>query len=137
MVTKMTSVYELARNLGEELKKTPQVETLLAAKKAYEESPEIATAVEEYTKLHQEFEAKMQAGGISAEEQKAFSEDMAKRGEEIRNNKIASELFAAEMNFNNFMNSIFTIVTSTLTGEDPAQSGCSPSSCASSGGGCH
>lgn len=136
-MTKMTSVYELARNLGEELKKTPQVETLLAAKKAYEESPEIATAVEEYTKLHQEFEAKMQVGGISAEEQKAFSEDMAKRGEEIRNNKIASELFAAEMNFNNFMNSIFTIVTSTLTGEDPAQSGCSPSSCASCGGGCH
>ncbi|KAF5051115.1 Control of competence regulator ComK, YlbF/YmcA [anaerobic digester metagenome] len=133
----MTTVYDLARNLGEELKKTPQVETLLAAKKAYEESPEIATAVEEYTKLHQEFESKMQAGGISAEEQKAFSEDMAKRGEEIRNNKIASELFAAEMNFNNFMNSIFTIVTSTLTGEEPAQNGCSPSSCASCGGGCH
>ncbi|WMI80225.1 YlbF family regulator [Anaerotignum sp. MB30-C6] len=133
----MASVYDLARNLGEELMKTPQVEALLEAKKAYEESPEIAAAVEEYTKLHQEFEAKMQAGGISAEEQKAFSEDMAKRGEEIRNNKIASDLFSAEMNFNNFMNSIFTIVTSTLTGEEPGQSGCSPSSCASCGGGCH
>lgn len=133
----MASVYELARNLGEELLKTPQVEALLEAKKAYEESPEIATAVEEYTRLHQEFEAKMQSGGISAEEQKAFSEDMAKRGQEIRNNKIASDLFAAETNFNNFMNSIFTIVTSTLTGEEPAQNGCSPSSCASCGGGCH
>ncbi|KXL53175.1 hypothetical protein CLNEO_11460 [Anaerotignum neopropionicum] len=133
----MASVYELARNLGEELKNTPQVMELMSAKKAYEESPEIAAAVEEYTRLHQEFEAKMQKGGISAEEQKAFSEDMAKRGEEIRNNKIAADLFAAEMNFNNFMNSIFTIVTSTLTGEEPAESGCSPSACASCGGGCH
>ena len=133
----MASVYELARNLGEELKNTPQVEALLVAKKAYEESPEIAESVEEYTRLHQEFQGKMQAGGISAEEQKAFSEEMAKRADAIRNNKIASELFAAETNFNNFMNSIFTIVTSTLTGEEPAQSGCSPSACASCGGGCH
>lgn len=133
----MTTVYELARNLGEELKKTPQVEALMEAKKAYEESPEISAAVEEYTKLHQEFEAKMQQGGISAEEQKAFSEDMAKRGEEIRNNKIAADLFAAEMNFNNFVNSVFTIITSTLTGEEPAENGCSPSACASCGGGCH
>ncbi len=133
----MASVYELARNLGEELKNTPQVQELLEAKKAYEENPEIAEAVEEYTRLHQEFEAKMQQGGISAQEQKAFSEDMAKKGEEIRNNKIAAALFSAEMNFNNFMNSIFTIVTSTLTGEEPAESGCSPSACASCGGGCH
>ncbi len=133
----MTSVYELARSLGEELKNTPQVETLLEAKKAYEENPEIAAAVEEYTKLHQEFEAKMKTGGISAEEQKAFSEDMSKRADAIRNNKIATDLFAAETNFNHFMNSIFTIVTSTLTGEEPAQSGCSPSACASCGGGCH
>lgn len=133
----MASVYELARSLGDELKKTPQVEALLEAKKAYEENAEIAASVEEYTRLHQEFEAKMQSGGISAEEQKAFSQDMAKRGEEIRNNKIAADLFSAETNFNNFMNSIFTIVTSTLTGEEPAESGCSPSSCASCGGGCH
>ncbi|MDD4844706.1 MAG: YlbF family regulator [Anaerotignum sp.] len=133
----MASVYELARNLGEELKNTPQVQELLEAKKAYEENPEIAEAVEEYTRLHQEFEAKMQQGGISAEDQKAFSEDMTKKGEEIRNNTIAAALFSAEMNFNNFMNSIFTIVTSTLTGEEPAESGCSPSACASCGGGCH
>ena len=134
----MTSVYESARNLGEELKSAPQVEALLAAKKAYEADPETMLAVEDYTKLHQEFQMKMQQGGISAEEQKAFSEDMAKRGEEIRNNKTASELFSAENNFNDFMQSIFTIVTSTLTGEEPPESsGCSPSACASCGGGCH
>ncbi len=134
----MASVFELARTLGEELQKTPQVEALLAAKKAYEEDPEISKAVAEYTKMHEEFQAKMQAGGITPEEQKSFSEEMKKRGEFIKNNKLASDLYVAEMNFNNFVNSVFNIVTATLTGEEPEQAGgCSPSACASCGGGCH
>ena len=54
----MASVFELARTLGEELQKTPKVEALLAAKKAYEEDPEISKAVEEYTKMHEEFQKK-------------------------------------------------------------------------------
>lgn len=134
----MASVFELARTLGEELQKTPQVEALLAAKKAYEEDQEISKAVAEYTKMHEEFQAKMQAGGITPEEQKSFSEEMKKRGEFIKNNKLASDLYVAEMNFNNFVNSVFNIVTATLAGEEPEQAGgCSPSACASCGGGCH
>ena len=134
----MASVFELARTLGEELQKTPQVEALLAAKKAYEEDPEISKAVAEYTKMHEEFQAKLQAGGITPEEQKSFSEEMKKRGEFIKNNKLASDLYVAEMNFNNFVNSVFNIVTATLAGEEPEQAGgCSPSACASCGGGCH
>lgn len=134
----MASVFELARTLGEELQKTPQVEALLAAKKAYEEDPEISKAMAEYTKMHEEFQAKMQAGGITPEEQKSFSEEMKKRGEFIKNNKLASDLYVAEMNFNNFVNSVFNIVTATLAGEEPEQAGgCSPSACASCGGGCH
>ncbi len=134
----MASVFELARALGEELQKTPQVEALLEAKKAYEEDPEISKAVAEYTKMHEEFQAKMQAGGIAPEEQKAFSEEMKKRGEIIKNNKLAADLYMAEMNFNNFVNSVFNIVTATLAGEEPEQAGgCSPSACASCGGGCH
>ena len=37
----MASVYEIARALGEELQKTPQVQALLEAKKAYESDPVI------------------------------------------------------------------------------------------------
>ena len=134
----MASVFELARTLGEELQKTPQVEALLAAKKAYEQDPEISKAVAEYTQMHDEFQAKMQAGGIAPEEQKKFAEEMKARGEIIKNNKLAADLYTAEMNFNNFMNSVFNIITATLAGEDPEQSGgCSPSACASCGGGCH
>lgn len=134
----MATVFEMARALGEELQKTPQVEALLAAKEAYEKDPTIAKLVEEYTKMHYEFEAKMQAGGIPVEEQREFNEMMKAKGEAIRTNKLASDLFVAEQNFNNFMNSVFSIITATLTGEEPeAAGGCDPSCCSSCGGGCH
>ncbi len=134
----MASVYEMARALGEELQKTPQVQALLEAKKAYESDPVIGKEIEEYTRLHQEFEAKIQMGGVSIEEQKAHAEEMKRRGELIKSNKLASDLFAAEMNFNNFMNSVFNIITSTLSGEEPDMGGgCDPSCCSSCGGGCH
>ena len=76
--------------------------------------------------------------GVSIEEQKAHAEEMKRRGELIKSNKLASDLFAAEMNFNNFMNSVFNIITSTLSGEEPDMGGgCDPSCCSSCGGGCH
>ena len=134
----MATVFEMARALGEELQKTPQVEAMLAAKEAYEKDPTIAKLVEEYTKMHYDFEAKMQAGGIPVEEQREFNEKMKAKGEAIRTNKLASDLFVAEQNFNNFMNSVFSIITATLTGEEPeAAGGCDPSCCSSCGGGCH
>ena len=134
----MATVFEMARALGEELQKTPQVEALLAAKEAYEKDPEISRMVAEYTQMHYDFEAKMQQGGIPVEEQREFNEKMKTIGEQIRTNKLAADLYVAEQNFNNFMNSVFNIITATLTGEEPEQAGgCSPSSCASCGGGCH
>lgn len=133
----MATIFEMARALGEELQKTPQVEALVAAKAAYENDPEIAKLVEEYTKLHYDFEAKMNAGGISVEEQRAFNEQMKAKGEAIRTNKLASDLYVAEQNFNNFVNSVFNIITATLTGEEPEQGGgCASGGCASCSG-CH
>lgn len=134
----MATIFELARNLGEELQKTPQVEALLAAKDAYENDPEISKLVAEYTQMHYDFEAKMQAGGIPVEEQREFNEKMKEMGEAIRTNKLASDLYVAEQNFNSFINSVFSIITSTLSGEEPDQGGsCDPSCCSSCGGGCH
>ena len=134
----MATVFEMARALGEELQKTPQVEALLAAKNAYEADPEIAKLVQEYTQMHYDFEAKMQQGGIPVEEQREFNEKMKTMGEAIRTNKLAADLYVAEQNFNNFVNAVFNIITATLTGEEPAQAGsCDPSCCTSCGGGCH
>ena len=45
---------------------TPQVQALLEAKKAYESDPVIGKEIEEYTRLHQEFQAKIQASAAGA-----------------------------------------------------------------------
>ncbi len=134
----MASVYELARQLGEEMLKTPEVETLLVAKKNFEADGKIAQLVQEYTELQKAFETKYAAGKTTPEEQEAFTKDMTARGTVIKENKAASELFAAEMKFNNYMNSVFSIITSTIAGEDASQGGCScDGGCSSCGGGCH
>ena len=134
----MASVYELARELGKELMNTPEVAELLEAKKIYEADTEIVRLVKEYGELQQDFEIRFAAGKTTEEEQKAFTEEMQKRGEVIKANEAAANLFAAESKFNQFISSVFSIVTATLAGDDLSQTGgCSPDCCASCGGGCH
>ncbi|NLK36767.1 MAG: YlbF family regulator [Epulopiscium sp.] len=134
----MASVYELARQLGEEMLKTPEVEALLEAKKNFEADGKIAQLVQEYTELQKAFETKYAAGQTTPEEQEAFTKDMTARGNVIKENKAAAALFTAEMRFNQYMNSIFSIITSTIAGEDTSQEGCDCSSggCSSCSG-CH
>ena len=134
----MASVYELARELGKELMNTPEVEALLEAKKVYEADTEIVRLIKEYGEMQQDFEIRFAAGKTTEQEQKSFAEEMRKRGEVIKANEAAANLFAAESKFNQFMNSVFSIVTATLAGDDPSQTGgCNPDCCASCGGGCH
>ncbi len=132
----MEQIYDLATQLGEALKEAAQVDAMIKAKEAYDAHPEVAAEVEEYTRKHQEYQMKMQQGALDDDAQKEFADDMAKRAENIRNNEIASDLFAAEGNFNQYMQSIFNIVTSVMMGEDPNAGGCSPSDCAGCGGSC-
>ena len=99
----MASVYELARELGKELMNTPEVEQLLQAKKVYEADTEIVKLVKEYGEMQQDFEIRFAAGKTTEEEQKSFSEEMQKRGEVIKANEAAANLFAAESKFNQFI----------------------------------
>lgn len=134
----MASVYELARELGKELMNTPEVSQLLEAKAIYEKDEEIVQLIKEYGQMQEDFEIRFAAGKTTEEEQKAFAEEMRKRGEVIKANEAAANLFAAETKFNQFLSSVFSIVTATLAGDDPSQTGgCSPDCCASCGGGCH
>lgn len=131
----MTEVYDAARRLGTMLQSTPQWEMLESAQKAFDAEPEIGQKIQEYNQLHQEFQMKMQQGGIAPEENQKFQEDMKVRAEEIQGNEIAKDFFTAQNTFGQFMDSVMQMINSTLTGEEPDQ-GCSPSDCSSCGGGC-
>lgn len=133
----MTTVYEMARALGEELKNTPQAEAYTKARTAYESDETTAKEIEEYTQKHQEFQIRQ--ANMTDEEKQSFSDDMQERAEKIRNNTVASDLFQAESQFNELMQSLITMITATFSGQDleEAGGGCSPSACSGCGGGCH
>lgn len=132
----MATIYELARTLGEELLKTPEVEKLLEAKKVYEADTEAVRLMEEYTAIQKEYQQKMAEGQMEEKEQKAVTKDLMDRAAVIKANTAAAALFEAENTFNSLMNSVFSIVTSTMAGEQ-SSAGCSGGCCSSCGGGCH
>lgn len=136
----MSSIYELARNLGEELLKAPEVERFLEAKKIYEADEEIVKLMDEYVKIQKDLQTRAANGTIEIQEQQEITDDLMKRAEVIRANPAAAALFEAENAFNSLMNSVFSIVTSTMAGEETQSGcggGCSSDCCSSCGGGCH
>ncbi len=132
------TVYELARQLGEELLKTEEVERVLAAKKAYEADEKAVGMITEYNTLQKQYREKMQNPDITSEEYNKLTEEIMAKGDIIQSYEITKELIEAENDFNQFMNSVFSIVTSTLSGEEEnCGGGCDGGCCSSCGGGCH
>lgn len=129
----MATVYELARELGNEILKTKEIEKLLEAKKIFDADEEAVSLLDEYEKIRNDMQAKMMAGHSTAEEQKEIQSILNEKSEKIKKNDAACQLFAAENEFNKFMQSIFSIIQTTISGEE---SECSPEGCASCSG-CH
>lgn len=131
----MASVYDLARELGEGIKTTPQWEMVEKAKSAFDSSPETGILVADYNAMQQQYQMKAQQGTLTPEEQEELGGKLQTVGEQIRNNKIATELFTAENQLNDLMQSLFNMAYATASGkviEDSCASGCG-----GCGGGCH
>ncbi len=131
----MATVYELARELGNEILKTKEVEKLLKAKEIFEADEEAVKLLDEYQKLQQDMQTKMVSGHSSVEEQKEIQTILNEKSERIKKNDAACQLFEAENEFNRFLQSIFSIIQTTMSGEESACS-CSSDGCASCSG-CH
>ena len=129
----MATVYELARELGNEILKTKEIEKLLEAKKIFDADEEAVSLLDEYEKIRNDMQAKMMAGHSTVEEQKEIQSILNEKSEKIKKNDAACQLFAAENEFNKFMQSIFSIIQTTISREE---SECSPEGCASCSG-CH
>lgn len=132
----MTKVYDLARELGNELLKTKEVEKLMEAKKAFDADEEAVKLLNEYTELQQEMQMKMASGHLSFEEEEETKKILTEKSQLIQKNQAAINLFAAENEYNNFISSVFAIIQSTMSGEDQCGGNCS-SGCCSGCSGCH
>ncbi|HIT72128.1 MAG TPA: YlbF family regulator [Candidatus Fimicola cottocaccae] len=132
----MTRVYDLARELGNELLKTKEVEKLMEAKKAFDADEEAVKLLAEYTEIQQEMQMKMASGHLSMEEEEETKKLLTEKSQLIQKNESAINLFNAENEYNTFINSVFSIIQSTMSGEDQCSGGCD-SGCCSGCSGCH
>lgn len=133
-------IYELARELGQELLKTPETERLLASKKAYEVDPKAMDMINEYNTLQSDYQQKMSSTEFSQADHEDAVKVLTEKADAIKEYPVTAELMAAETEFNKFMNSVFSIVTSTMAGDSEdgcGEGGCDSGCCSSCGGGCH
>lgn len=136
------TVYEMARELGQELLKTPETERVLAAKKAYDEDPKAVNLIEEYNAFQKDYQSKLQNPDLTQEEYQSLTNEVMEKGNVIKAYPVTAELIEAEGEFNQYLNSIFNIITSTISGDEEEPScgdggGCNSGCCGGCGGGCH
>lgn len=125
------TIYEMARALGEELAKTPQAKNLAQAKTAYQQDKEMVAKVEAYTTLYQRYQEKRYSGTLTDEEKESFDKQVKETQEAIKNSKTAQDMYHAEKEFNDLVQSIYALIYATTTGEDV------PGGCSGSCGGCN
>ena len=130
------TVYELARQLGMEMSKSEEAVELNKARVEYYSNKEVQQLFDDFEKLKQDYQMKASDKNTAEEELEEAKNKLIAAEKVIRANAIASKLLNAEMNFNNYVNSVISIIGATVTGKDP-QGGCSSGGCSSCGGGCH
>ena len=123
------TIYELARALGNEILNTEETKRMLRAKDSYESSAEAMELMRRYELVQQEYQGLMNGGGEQVDMQEKAKNLMALT-DELRNHAVIGELIEAENDFNQLLNSVFTLVTSTIAGEDGA-TGCQGGCCSS------
>lgn len=127
-------VFEIAELLGKTLKEHEKVKRLTAAKKAYDENPQIAAKLLEYQVQQKAMENEV----VKPEKDMHLIELIQNRIDilykEISNDPVFIELNDAQVAVNDLMNAINSTITFNITGEIP--SSCTHD-CSTCGGGCH
>ena len=125
-------IFELAAELGKALKEDEKLKRLDAAKKAYENEPELQRMLVEY-----EVQQKALQGEIVREERDTlFIDTIQKRIDtlyhDIMEHPVFAELNEAQADVNELMNAVNNTITYNITGEMPS---CTHD-CSTCGGGC-
>lgn len=129
-------VEDLARRLSNELIESEYAQRLIKAKKAYEADFEAQKMVQDYVDMQNCFQARLASEEVTDEEKDQFYLDINKLNNAIKEQGTAGELYKAESEFNEYMTSIFGIITNAVQNEiAPENGGCS-GSCGTCGG-CH
>ena len=130
----MNHVFELAASLGDALKEDARLQRLEAAKKAYDDNPDLQKAMVEY-----DVQQKALQTEVTRPEQDTMLIDSIQQRintlyHDIVEHPVYRELNEAQNEVNKLMNEVNATITFHITGEKP--SSCTHD-CSTCGGGCH
>lgn len=129
-------VEDTARKLAEELIASEYAQKLIAAKKAYDEDLDAQNMVSNYINMQNTFQARLATEDVPDEEKDKFYDEINDLNKQIKERESSGGLYRAESDFNEYMQSVYGIIsTSVQNAITPEESGCSGS--CSSCGGCH
>ncbi|MDE6181872.1 MAG: YlbF family regulator [Eubacteriales bacterium] len=131
-----TNLFEQARTLAENLLNTPEGKKYQEAKYIFEGDDVAINKLQEYAKMRQNFQIRMQRGD-AGEDFENDRQNLNKMIEDVKSDEVISNLFKAEEIFNQMVSSVMDIFNATLIGEsEEAQGGCCNSGCGGCSG-CH
>jgi len=122
------SILEKAKELGEEIASSVELEQMKEAELAMMTDNEARNLVEEFNTKQRKFMEMKSQGLTLSEEQLKEAEDLERR---VMENSLMVDFFRKQQNFEQIIEKINTIITSAITGEDP---GCSDEGCSSCSG---
>ena len=128
-------IFELAKLLGEEIKKDRRMIEFEEAKKQYENCVEIQTALKEYEVQQQALQVEMMKEERDTYTIDAINERINALYEQIVTNPAFVRINQLQLEVNDLMNKVNNTITCAITGEDP-QSACTHN-CATCHSQCH
>lgn len=127
------SVMEKARELGEQILETPEAKRLNDAREKYNNDELAKAKMDDFSIFKNQIQQGRNQQTLSATEFQTAQTKLNEMAAELKDIPVIGELIEAENNFNGMVNQVFSVLRYAITGETP---GCSPSDCASCGGGC-
>ena len=115
-------IFELAKLLGEAIKKDNRFVEFEEAKKAYENDVELQNALKEYDVQQQALQSEMIKEDKDGFTIDAINERINALYDEIVSNASFLRLNQLQVEINEFMNEVNNTITCAITGEDPKTS---------------
>ena len=112
-------IFELAKKLGEEIKKDRRMIEFEEAKKEYENCVEIQTALKEYEVQQQALQVEMMKEERDTFTIDAINERINALYEQIVTNPAFVRINQLQLEVNDLMNEVNNTITCAITGEDP------------------
>lgn len=128
-------IFELAKLLGEAIKKDSRLVEFEEAKKAYENDADLKSALEEYDVQQQALQSEMMKEEKDTYTIDAINERINTLYHEIVTNPSFLRLNQLQLEVNELMNEVNNTITCAITGEDP-KSACTHN-CATCHSQCH